>query len=122
MSEPPPPAADDSSRLRVAIDAGPLYGHRTGVGVATAGLLEALAARADVELDPYVVSFRSKPDPGHRRLPMPGIVASRVWAHSQWPRFDRGDPATQSWAHSFRAKAHNPSKSLHVYATPAARS
>ncbi len=89
MSEPPPPVADDSSRLRVAIDAGPLYGHRTGVGVATAGLLEALAARTDVGLDPYVVSFRSKPAAGHRRLPMPGIVASHVWAHSQWPRFDR---------------------------------
>ena len=89
MSEPPPPVADDSSRLRVAIDAGPLYGHRTGVGVATAGLLEALAARDDVELDPFVVSFRSKPAAGHRRLPIPGIVASHVWAHSQWPRFDR---------------------------------
>ena len=89
MTEPPPPAADDSARLRVAIDAGPLYGHRTGVGVATAGLLEALMARDDVELDPYVVSFRSKPAAGHRRLPMPGIVASHVWARSQWPRFDR---------------------------------
>ena len=83
MTEPPPPVADDSSRLRVAIDAGPLYGHRTGVGVATAGLLDALAARADVDLDPYVVSFRSKPDAGpspaadagHRRLPRLGSVA-----------------------------------------------
>ena len=89
MSEPPPPVADDSPRLRVAIDAGPLYGHRTGVGVATAGLLDALATRQDIDLDPYVVSFRSKPADGHRRLPVPGIVASHVWARSQWPRFDR---------------------------------
>jgi glycosyltransferase involved in cell wall biosynthesis len=89
MSEPPTPAADDSPGLRVAIDAGPLYGHRTGVGVATAGLIDALGSRHDVELDPYVVSFRSKPAVGHRRLPVPGIVASHVWARSQWPRFDR---------------------------------
>ena len=89
MTESPPPAVDDSPPLRVAIDAGPLYGHRTGVGVATAGLLDALATRHDIELDPYVVSFRSKPAAGHRRLPMPGIVASHVWARSQWPRFDR---------------------------------
>jgi glycosyltransferase involved in cell wall biosynthesis len=89
MTESPPPAADDSPPLRVAIDAGPLYGHRTGVGVATAGLLGALATRQDIELDPYVVSFRSKPAVGHRRLPLPGIVASHVWARSQWPRIDR---------------------------------
>jgi len=89
MTESPPPAADDSPPLRVAIDAGPLYGHRTGVGVATAGLLDALATRQDIELDPYVVSFRSKPAVGHRRLPMPGIVASHIWARSQWPRIDR---------------------------------
>ena len=89
MTESPPPAADDSQPLRVAIDAGPLYGHRTGVGVATAGLLDALATRQDIELDPYVVSFRSKPAVGHRRLPVPGIVASHVWARSQWPRIDR---------------------------------
>ena len=89
MTEPLPSDADDSTRLRVAIDAGPLYGHRTGVGVATAGVLDALAARDDIELDPYVVSFRSRPAAGHRRLPMPGIVASHVWARSHWPRFDR---------------------------------
>jgi glycosyltransferase involved in cell wall biosynthesis len=89
MTAPPPPDDDDSQRLRVAIDAGPLYGHRTGVGVATAGLLDALAARPEIELDPYVVSFRSKPAAGHRRLPVPGIVASHLWARSQWPRFDR---------------------------------
>jgi glycosyltransferase involved in cell wall biosynthesis len=75
--------------VRVAIDVGPLYGHRTGVGVATAGLIEALSARDDVVLDPYVVSFRSKPQPGHRRLPLPGILASHLWARSHWPRLDR---------------------------------
>ena len=36
--------------MKVAIDAGPLYGHRTGVGVAAAGMIDALAARDNVEL------------------------------------------------------------------------
>jgi glycosyltransferase involved in cell wall biosynthesis len=75
--------------VRVAIDVGSLYGHRTGVGVATAGIIDALRSRDDVVLDPYVVSFRSQPAPGHRRLPLPGIVASHLWSRSQWPRFDR---------------------------------
>ena len=75
--------------MKVAIDAGPLYGHRTGVGVATAGLFEALARRDDVELAPYLVSGRSTPEPGHRRLPVPGIVASHVWSRSDRPTADR---------------------------------
>jgi glycosyltransferase involved in cell wall biosynthesis len=75
--------------MKVAIDAGPLYGHRTGVGVATAGLFEALARRDDVELVPYLVSRRSTPQPGHRRLPVPGIVASHVWSRSDRPAADR---------------------------------
>ena len=36
--------------MKVAIDAGPLYGHRTGVGMATAGMIDALARRDDVDL------------------------------------------------------------------------
>ena len=89
MSESAVPADLPDPPVRVAIDVGPLYGHRTGVGVATAGLIEALSARDDVVLDPFVVSFRSKPEAGHRRLPLPGIVASHLWARSHWPRLDR---------------------------------
>ena len=75
--------------MKIAIDAGPLYGHRTGVGVAAAGMLDALAARDDVELAPYLVSGRSTPEPGHRRLPVPGIVASHLWSRLDRPRADR---------------------------------
>jgi len=89
MTESPDPApVIDQSPIRVAIDVGPLYGHRTGVGVAAAGLVDALTGRVDVTLDPYVVSFRSTPKAGHRRLPVPGIIASHLWARAQWPRFD----------------------------------
>ena len=75
--------------MKVAIDAGPLYGHRTGVGVAAAGMIDALERRDDIELVPYLVSGRSTPRPGHRRLPLPGIVASHVWSRVDRPRADR---------------------------------
>ena len=75
--------------MTIAIDAGPLYGHRTGVGVATAGMFAALAEVGEVELAPYLVSGRSTPQPGHRRLPMPGIVASHLWSRSGHPAADR---------------------------------
>lgn len=75
--------------LRVTIDVSPLYGHRTGVGVAAAGMVEALSRRSDVVLDPYLVSFRARPQPGHRRLPVPGLVASHWWSRRDWPRVDR---------------------------------
>ena len=86
MSNPSP------SLVRVAIDVGPLYGHRTGVGLATAGMLTALAARPDVSMSPYLTSRRSTPMPGHRRLPVPGIVASHLWSRCDVPLADRWLP------------------------------
>lgn len=71
--------------ITVAFDVGPLYGQRTGIGTAVAGLMEALSARDDLRLDPYVVSYRATPQPGHRRLPVPGLVASHVWSRSNRP-------------------------------------
>ncbi len=75
--------------MKVAIDAGPLYGHRTGVAVAAAGMIEAVDDETDVELLPYLVSGRATPQAGHRRLPLPGIVASHVWSRSDRPNADR---------------------------------
>ena len=73
--------------FRVAIDVGPLYGHRTGVGVATAGLLDALATRDDVDARPVRGEL---PLEGRR----PAIAGCRCrassprtsWARSDWPR------------------------------------
>lgn len=76
-------------QLTVAIDAGPLYGHRTGVGIAAAGLIDELSGRADTDVMPYLVSFRATPKAGHIRLPMPGIVASHAWSRTGVPRADR---------------------------------
>lgn len=85
-------AMDVSTPLRVAIDVGPLYGHRTGVGTAVAGMHAELGQRTDVDLVPYLVSFRSEPQPGHRKLPVPGIVASWLWSATSRPRADRWLP------------------------------
>ena len=75
--------------LEIAIDSGPLYGHRTGVGVAVDGMIRSLEAHDDVRLSPYLVSFRSDATGGHRRLPLPGIVASHLWSRTDLPRADR---------------------------------
>ena len=75
--------------LDLAIDIGPLHGHRTGVGVAVDSLLTALRARTDVRLAPYLVSFRADQEAGHRKLPLPGIVASHVWSRTDRPGADR---------------------------------
>lgn len=80
---------DVISPLRAAFDVGPLYGHRTGVGTAVAGMLDGLVSRPEIEPVPYLVSFRSRPQPGHRRLPVPGIVASLLWSRASHPAGDR---------------------------------
>lgn len=84
-----PPDSPLGQPLQVAIDVGPLYGHRTGVGVAVAGISEALGKRVDVALDPYLVSYRSSPGSGHSKLPVPGVVASHVWSRSRLLSADR---------------------------------
>lgn len=77
------------SPLHLAVDVGPLHGHRTGVAVAVDGVVGALRARSDVELQPYLVSFRSLPVGGELRLPLPGIAASHLWSRLGLPRADR---------------------------------
>ncbi|MEP7111869.1 MAG: glycosyltransferase family 1 protein [Ilumatobacteraceae bacterium] len=80
--------------LRVAFDIGPLAGPRTGVGHAVAAMRDSLVDAADVDLVEYVVSFRSRPAPGTRRLPIPALLAHRLWSIADRPRVDRflGNP------------------------------
>ncbi|MGZ4769346.1 MAG: glycosyltransferase family 4 protein, partial [Ilumatobacteraceae bacterium] len=75
--------------LRVAFDVGPLAGHRTGVGLAVAAMHASLAEVEGVELIDYIVSFRSSPPSGTRRLPIPALLAHRLWAIADHPRADR---------------------------------
>ncbi|MEY2554253.1 MAG: hypothetical protein QOC57_2113, partial [Ilumatobacteraceae bacterium] len=76
-------------RLRVAFDVGPLAGHRTGVGHAVTAMRDALVALDDVDLLEYITSFRSTPAPGTRRLPIPALLAHRLWTVVDHPRIDR---------------------------------
>jgi glycosyltransferase involved in cell wall biosynthesis len=80
---------DAQPDLHLAIDIGPLHGHRTGVGVAVDGLIGALRDRDDVRLDPYLVSFRADRIDGQRKLPLPGIIASHLWSRLDRPSADR---------------------------------
>jgi glycosyltransferase involved in cell wall biosynthesis len=59
------------ARLRVALDATPLLGTRSGVGTFTACALDALAARPDLDLMAYAVSWR-------RRHGLVGLLPSGV--------------------------------------------
>ena len=74
--------------VRLALDVGPLYGHRTGVGVAVAELAAALDHHAGVDVQPYVLSFRARPEPPVRKLPLPAAVAQRLWSLADLPRLD----------------------------------
>jgi glycosyltransferase involved in cell wall biosynthesis len=75
--------------VRLAFDVGPLHGHRTGVGAAVAELHAALADHPGVEVYPYLLSFRTRPQPPARRLPLPAALAHRAWARTDHPRVDR---------------------------------
>jgi glycosyltransferase involved in cell wall biosynthesis len=73
----------------VAVDAGPLHGPLSGVGMATDGLLHGLRAQPSVEVVRYVLSARAALQPGVRRLPLPAGIAHRVWSRASRPRVDR---------------------------------
>jgi glycosyltransferase involved in cell wall biosynthesis len=75
--------------LSVAYDVGPLAGRRTGIGSGVAALRDALVADGRVELAPYLLSFRARPEQGVTRLPLPAAVAHRLWARVDVPRVDR---------------------------------
>ncbi|MFK7917226.1 MAG: glycosyltransferase family 4 protein [Ilumatobacter sp.] len=79
--------------VRVAIDAGPLHGPRTGIGNAVAWTLDALAASsndaAGLDIVAYVTSMRAKVQRPQRRLPIPAALAHRLWARSSAIPMDR---------------------------------
>ena len=79
--------------MRVAVDATPLVGPRTGVGAFTAGLLEALAARPDVAPSGYALSWRAwrslaaalPPGVRHIRRSMPPQPLRACWLRADTP-------------------------------------
>ena len=75
--------------MRIAIDIGPLHGHRTGIGTAVHHLVDELDDDPTVELQRYLLSFRAPEVPGQTRLPLPARIATRAWARIDRPSADR---------------------------------
>jgi glycosyltransferase involved in cell wall biosynthesis len=79
--------------MRVAVDATPLIGEGTGVATFTRGATAALAARDDVDLGGYGLTFRGRDaldgvvPPGTTVIdrPMPASVLGRVWSKLDGP-------------------------------------
>ncbi len=79
--------------IRVAFDATPLLGPRTGVGQFCAGVLPVLAQREDLAMSGFAMSWRGRhalaaslPDgavPVNR--PLPAHVLQELWARWPWP-------------------------------------
>jgi glycosyltransferase involved in cell wall biosynthesis len=81
--------------VHIAIDVTPLIGVRTGVGVALASIVDALAGLEDAPvLVPYALSLRARQhraDLPHdtRFVPLPAIFLLRAWERGDRPRIDR---------------------------------
>jgi glycosyltransferase involved in cell wall biosynthesis len=76
------------TRLRVALDLTPLIGPPTGIHQVTKGLLDALAARDDVDVRGWLLTARGTPPPLDvpvRRSRVPAAVVIRGWAHFDMP-------------------------------------
>jgi len=82
--------------LRVAVDATPLLGARTGVGIFTHALLRGLGARDDVDVVAFPVSIAGRGDlpgllpPGvaARTPPLPARPLHAAWQRTSQPRLD----------------------------------
>jgi glycosyltransferase involved in cell wall biosynthesis len=83
--------------VRVAVDATPLLGRPTGVGVFCAGILGALGARVDLEVGAYAVSWRRRagitalvpPGVRVRQRAMPARPLHAAWRHLDHPVAER---------------------------------
>ena len=81
--------------LRVAVDATPLIGMRTGIGRSVEEMVDALQALpTPPTLLPYVLGARSRrvgpePLPGTRYVPLPTRALLAAWARADAPRIDR---------------------------------
>jgi glycosyltransferase involved in cell wall biosynthesis len=82
-----------TARLTVALDATPLLGHRTGVGVFCLGALQALGQRADLDVRAFAVSWRMRggirellpPHVSGRQRPMPARPLHALWGRGATP-------------------------------------
>jgi len=88
------PRAD--TPLHVAVDATPLLGARTGVGVFTHALLRGLGSRDDVDVTAFPISVSGRghlrdalpPGVDARTPPLPARPLHAVWRRASLPRLD----------------------------------
>jgi glycosyltransferase involved in cell wall biosynthesis len=81
------------ARLRVALDATPLLGLRTGVGVFCLGALQALATRPELDVHAFAVSWRRRagieallpPNVSAQQRPMPARPLHALWQRGAAP-------------------------------------
>jgi glycosyltransferase involved in cell wall biosynthesis len=79
------------ARLRVALDATPLFGAKTGVAMFTFGVLQALVRRSDVEPIAYAVTWRGRGELGQLAPRGVGLARSPMAARPlrwSWNRWD----------------------------------
>jgi glycosyltransferase involved in cell wall biosynthesis len=82
--------------LRVALDATPLLGNPTGIGVFTRGLIDGLAQRGGVQVAAFALSARGflqlgsvlPPNVAHNRLPMPAGLLTASWRQRAFPTIE----------------------------------
>ncbi len=77
-----PPALRSLPVLRVAIDATPLIGMRTGIGQFTAGLIDSLHANPGLDTVEFTMTWRGRAS-GAR--PLPARPARALWKRLDWP-------------------------------------
>lgn len=83
-----PGRSSPSNRPRISFDVSPLQGHRTGVGQAVRGTLNAVRHTNAVEISPYLLSLRAQRPSETYKLPVPAALAHRWWRHPA-PSVDR---------------------------------
>ncbi len=92
-----PDEPEERTRLRVALDGTPLLGKRTGIGVATSLMLIALAARDDVTVSAFAVTWKNRRDlalsvpdgVGTEQRPMVARPLMAAWSRMNRPKIER---------------------------------
>ena len=93
------PASEQANRneIRVALDATPLLGDRTGIGEVVGGIIQELASREGVAISAYALTLRGRRDleaalpkgVESATRPIPARWVRRRWLRSESPRIER---------------------------------
>ncbi|AKL74218.1 glycosyltransferase [Actinobacteria bacterium IMCC26256] len=94
------PASEEANRneIRVALDATPLLGDRTGIGEVVGGIIQELASREGVAISAYALTLRGRRD---LQAALPNDVESATrpiparWVRRRWLRSD--SPSIERW-------------------------